>query len=242
MLQVCVNGSRNRDECPWLPLSPAELAEEARAAVAAGAEDVHLHPKLPDGTDTLDPDAVAEVLQRVRAAVPGVPVGVTTGAWAVPDPAERARLVRAWTVLPDHASVNWHEKGADLVAEALLERGIGIEAGIYSGTDAAARFLDSPYADRVLRVLAEVVDPDPRTAPTTAATLLDALSGARRPPILLHGENDGAWPVLRLAATLGLHTRIGLEDVLHDADGTTATGNVPLVTSAKVLLAAGGGA
>lgn len=45
--------------------------------------------------------------------------------------------VRAWTVLPDHASVNWHEDGA---ADVLLSGGIGVAAGIFSGTGAAARF------------------------------------------------------------------------------------------------------
>jgi uncharacterized protein (DUF849 family) len=142
MIQVCLNGPRTRADHPRLPVTPEQLAEAAREAVAAGAQDIHLHPKGPDGLDSLAPDRVAAAVTAVRAAVPGIRVGVTTGAWAVPDPAQRVRLVRAWTVLPDHASVNWHEEGAGTVADALLERGVDIEAGIFSGTDAAHRFLD----------------------------------------------------------------------------------------------------
>ncbi|MFG2887980.1 3-keto-5-aminohexanoate cleavage protein [Streptomyces sp. NPDC048248] len=56
MLQVCLNGSRLREHCPNLPSTASELAEAAWAAVAAGAEDIHLHPKGPDGSDTLAPD------------------------------------------------------------------------------------------------------------------------------------------------------------------------------------------
>lgn len=67
-------------------------------------------------------------------------------------------------MLPDHASVNWHEDGADFVAEALLDRGVGIEAGLYSGTDAVTRFFAWPSAHRVLRLRAEVTDTDPHTA------------------------------------------------------------------------------
>ncbi|MEV0618870.1 3-keto-5-aminohexanoate cleavage protein [Nonomuraea sp. NPDC050404] len=239
MLQVCPNGARDPGACrglPILPVLPGELAAAVRQAVAAGASDVHLHPKTPQGADTLDPEHVAAAVTAVREAVPGVPVGVTTGAWAMPDPRRRAELIRSWPVLPDHASVNWHEEGAEAVAEALLERGVGIEAGIFSGTPAAGRFLASPLADRVLRVLAEVTDPDPRTAPATARALLAELGDALRAPVLLHGEEAAAWPVLGLAAELGLDARIGLEDVLELPDGTPATTNAELVRAAWTML------
>ncbi|MFC9746725.1 3-keto-5-aminohexanoate cleavage protein [Streptomyces niveus] len=234
--QVCLNGSRTRADHPHLPISPAELAAAARDSVAAGAVDIHLHPKDRDGTDTLAAPHVAAALAAVRAAVPGIPVGVTTGAWTTPDAERRAALVRAWTVLPDHASVNWHEDGADLVADALLDRGVGIEAGLYSGTDAIRRFLAWPSAHRVLRVLAEVRDTDPHTALSTAAALLGDLTGTSA-PVLLHGEDGSAWPVLRLAAAEGLSTRIGLEDVLHLPNGSPATDNAELVRCAGEFIA-----
>ncbi|UQI49668.1 3-keto-5-aminohexanoate cleavage protein (plasmid) [Streptomyces sp. HU2014] len=235
MLQVCLNGSRLSEHCASLPFTPAELAEAARAAVAAGAEDIHLHPKGPDGMDTLAPDIVAATIKAVRVSVPGIPVGITTGAWAVPDAERRADMVRSWTVLPDHASVNWHEDGADLVAGALCDKGIAIEAGIYSGTDAAARFRTSPFAERVLRVLAEIVDTDPCSAVSTADHLLQELGTDLPAPVLLHGEDGGAWTVLHLATRLGLATRIGLEDVLHTPDGAPATDNAALVRAARAL-------
>ncbi|WP_455711960.1 3-keto-5-aminohexanoate cleavage protein [Streptomyces decoyicus] len=55
-------------------------------------------------------------------------------------------------------------------------------------------------------------------------------------PVLLHGEDGGAWPVLRLAAVLGLATRIGIEDTLLLPDGRPATGNAQLVATAKTLV------
>ena len=33
----------NRDQCPWVPYTPAEIAEEARRAYEAGAAVVHIH-------------------------------------------------------------------------------------------------------------------------------------------------------------------------------------------------------
>ncbi|HEX2314682.1 MAG TPA: 3-keto-5-aminohexanoate cleavage protein, partial [Thermomonospora sp.] len=202
--------------------------------------DAHLHPRDATGVESLEPEPVARAVAAVRAAAPGVPVGVTTAAWAEPDPYRRAALVRSWTVLPDHASVNWHEEGAAMVAESLLERGVGIEAGIFSGTDGAERFLAWPGAGRVLRVLAEVTDPDPRTAAATGRDLLERLRDAER-PVLLHGEEGGAWPVLRLAAELGLDTRIGLEDTLLLPDGRPAADNAALVRAGRAIVTDGDG-
>ena len=240
---MCLNGPRGAADGAMVPLTPHELAESAAQAVAAGATDIHVHPKSPCGRDSLSPRVLAPALEAIRARV-SVPVGVTTGAWAEPDPAARLARVRSWTVLPDHASVNWHEEGAEEVTAALLDLGVGVEAGIWSGTDAAARFAASPLGPRVLRVLAEVTDTSPDTAEETARALLTDLGSAlphsrlrssgryRRRPVLLHGEDGGAWPVLRLAGRLGLATRVGLEDTLFLPDGERALTNAQLVAEA----------
>ncbi|MQY38853.1 hypothetical protein SRB17_68670 [Streptomyces sp. RB17] len=214
-------------------MSPEDIAHSAAKAVAAGATEIHVHPKTPCGHDSLSPRVLAPTLEAIRARV-AVPVGVTTGAWAEPDPAARLARVRSWSVLPDLASVNWHEPGAEAVAEQLIARGVGVEAGIWSGTDGAARFAASALGPRVLRVLAEVTDPDPATAEASARTLLTELGSAHGRPVLLHGEEGGTWPVLRLAGRLGLATRIGLEDTLVLPDGRRAEGNAQLVAEGLV--------
>ncbi|GAB2856076.1 3-keto-5-aminohexanoate cleavage protein [Streptomyces deserti] len=237
MVQVCLNGPRGAAHGAAIPLSPEAMADSAAEAVAAGATDVHVHPKTPCGHDTLSPRVIAATLEAIRARV-SVPVGVTTGAWTEPDPAARLERIRGWTVLPDHASVNWHEPGAEEVAALLLGLGVGVEAGIWSGTDGAARFAASPLGPRVLRVLAEVTDPEADSAEASARALLSDLGTAHGRPVLLHGEEDGTWPVLRLAGRLGLATRIGLEDTLLLPDGERAASNAQLV--AEALLQYGG--
>ncbi|MGJ5750440.1 uncharacterized protein (DUF849 family) [Streptomyces puniciscabiei] len=232
-MQVCLNGRRSPADSSNVPMVPDDLARSAAQAVTAGATEVHVHPKTPCGHDSLSPRVLAPALEAIRARVP-VPVGVTTGAWAEPDPAARLARVRAWPVLPDFASVNWHEPGAEAVAEQLIAMGVGVEAGIRSGTDGAARFAVSPLGPRVLRVLAEVTDPDPASAEASARTLLTELGSAHDRPVLLHGEEGGTWPVLRLAGRLGLATRIGLEDTLFLPDGQRASGNAQLVAEGLV--------
>ncbi|MGW0878836.1 3-keto-5-aminohexanoate cleavage protein [Streptomyces sp. NPDC002671] len=231
MVQVCLNGRRTAADGARVPLSPQDMAGSAAEAVAAGATEIHVHPKTPCGHDSLSPRVLAPTLHALRARV-RVPVGVTTGAWAEPDPDARLARVRGWTVLPDFASVNRHEPGAEKLAEQLLGLGIGVEAGLRSGTDGAERFTRSPLAPRVLRVLAAVTDPDPATAEASAHALLAAIGTAHGRPVLLHGEDGGTWPVLGLAGRLGLATRIGLEDTLVLPDGRPARSNAELVREA----------
>ncbi len=106
LLKACVNGSRRRGAHPALPVTPAELAADVSRIVAAGVDALHLHPKDARGLDTLGAVEVAAALAAVRAAAPDVPLGVTTGAWALPDPHQRVAAVRGWTTLPDFVSVN----------------------------------------------------------------------------------------------------------------------------------------
>jgi uncharacterized protein (DUF849 family) len=209
--------------------------------VGAGAGALHLHPKDAHGADTLDGTVLAEVLRAVRSAVPGTPVGTTTGAWAVDDPAERCAAVRGWEVLPDYASVNWHEDGSEQLAELLLHRGIGVEAGLWTPA-AVAAWVRWPRRAECTRVLLEVGDGFAADGGLDQAELLVSTLGdtAGDVPVLLHGEGITAWPVLADAVRRGMDTRIGLEDVLVGPDGDPVSGNADLVRIARSLVAGSG--
>lgn len=245
MLKACVNGARGKKDHPALPVTATELARDVAAVVAAGAAAVHLHVKDDQGADTFDGSAMADVMSAVQRAAPGVPVGVTTGAWALPDPAERIAAIQSWgrlPVRPDFASVNWHEDGAEEVAAALLDIGIAVEAGLWH-VGGAQSWLASPHRDRCLRVLLELPDGlGPAAIEDQVARLLRLVGSStfgddEGLAVVLHGEGETAWPALQLAARLGLSTRIGLEDVLSMPDGATAVDNAALVGLARDLLA-----
>ena len=235
LLKCCVNGPRLVAEHPALPVTAEQIAQAAVDAQAAGAGAVHLHAKLPDGQDTLEASRVGEAVLAVRAACPGLPVGVSTGAWAEPDPARRRDAIRSWRELPDFASVNWHEEGANDVSRALLEQDIGVEAGLWSG-DAVDAWLDSPLRDKHLRVLLELSDGMTEDDVHEATDdMLGRLRGRTDLPVLLHGSGTSAWPAYHYAVALGLDCRIGLEDTLELPDGTTARDNAALVHAARVM-------
>jgi uncharacterized protein (DUF849 family) len=236
-LKACLNGPREPSEHPALPVTPAAIAADAAAAVAAGAGALHIHPKDAAGRDTLEPAVVAAVLEAVRAAVPDVPVGLTTGAQAAPGPAERIGLVRGWAVRPDFVSVNWHEPGSPELAEVLLDMRIGVEPGLWQPA-AVAAWRAWPQRGQCVRVLLEITeDLPPDEAAGAALALMTALgpdTGAI--PVLLHGEGTSAWPVFAVAVREGLQARMGLEDSLVLPDGSPARGNADLVTAARALL------
>ncbi|GAA1892119.1 3-keto-5-aminohexanoate cleavage protein [Lapillicoccus jejuensis] len=234
MLQVCLNGARRPFE--GVPVTAARLAAQAAAAVAASAHGIHVHPRADGGAETLDGDLHRLVLAAIREAAPGVPVGVSTHEAIEPEPVARLAAVRRWPGPadggPDHASVNWHEDGAVEVAQALHENGIGIEAGLFTPL-AAAALAESRWPQRVLRVLVEAI---PGTTPGAeglwAAERIIAALGPVPCPLLVHGEEQWTWPVLRWAQRQGHDTRIGLEDTLLDEHGLRVTDNASLVTQA----------
>ncbi|MFD5213952.1 3-keto-5-aminohexanoate cleavage protein [Microbacterium sp. NPDC058345] len=233
LLQVCVNGARDVAQHPSLSADATVVADSAARAVAAGAQEIHVHPKDAAGRDSLVADDVVRWVRAVRAACPGVPVGVTTGAWAEPVVERRLAAMTEWTELPDFASVNWHEAGADEVAALLLSRGVGVEAGIWDDAGLKA-WRRSPVRAQCLRLLIELPDEPAEVVHSHAEGMLAHVHRAEPDmPILLHGEERSTWAAIDLAIERGLHTRIGLEDCLTLPDGTVAPDNAALVRAAR---------
>jgi uncharacterized protein (DUF849 family) len=233
LLQACLNGPRDRREHGALPVTTEELAADARACVRGSAAAFHVHPRGPDGRESLAGAVVDRTVAAVRDAS-ARPVGVGTGAWVEPDSERRSSLVSTWTE-PDYASVNLSERGADRVMRALLERGIGIEAGVWSVED-AERLAETGFAARLTRVLVEMVDGDPGAEETAREvdSALDRLGIDA--PRLHHGQDESAWPVLRQAVSLGRDLRIGLEDCLFLPTGEIAPDNAALVRAAREVM------
>ncbi|HEV7897322.1 MAG TPA: 3-keto-5-aminohexanoate cleavage protein [Planosporangium sp.] len=230
-LKACLNGGRRRSDHPAVPVTPDELAVAAAAAVAAGAEAVHLHPRGSDGAESLHPDDVAAAVSAVRRACPATPIGVSTGLWITEnDHVARSALVAGWAPLPgparpDFASVNLSETGAHPLADLLRDAGIGVEAGVWSVAD----------ADRIAptgwwRILVEMIEVPAGAAVAAAERVLRRLDERGvRGPRLLHGEGSACWPLVAHAGRLGLPTRVGLEDTVHGPGGEAVADNGELV-------------
>ena len=70
VIEVALNGNRDRAENEAVPYTAAELAAEARRCADEGATLFHVHARADDGGWTADPARYAEVVRSLREAVP----------------------------------------------------------------------------------------------------------------------------------------------------------------------------
>jgi uncharacterized protein (DUF849 family) len=203
------------------------------ACLRAGAGGFHIHPRDPTGRETLNAEIVNDVVASTRQAC-GVPVGVSTGAWIEPELERRIEQIRAWRT-PDYATVNLSELGATEIMQALMEAGVGIEAGVWTVADAEL-LAASGFGDRIFRICVEPVD----LRAATAVAFVDEIHSALdrlgfTAPRLQHGDGEATWVLLLNAIERGCDTRIGLEDTLSEPTGHQTAGNAALVRSARAL-------
>jgi uncharacterized protein (DUF849 family) len=232
-IRACLNGSRPVGSHPALPLTPGQLGEEGRRAIAAGAVALHIHPRNHEGNESLEAAVIEPALLGLRKACPGVLLEVSTAAWIEADVGRRLAYVRQWSVLPDSAGVNFGEPGAAELARTLLARGIGVEAGLFSAEDARLMVAAGVAQDCNHVQIEPIMTTDIAEALAIAQAIEQVLDDAgvttRR---LLHGKDATCWPLLAYAFSRGYAARIGLEDTLLLPDGQIAGDNAELVQTA----------
>jgi uncharacterized protein (DUF849 family) len=223
-IKACLNGGRSRTEHPAVPHTPAELAADAKAVRLAGAFAVHVHPRDAKGRQSMSAAACDAAVQAIRAAVPGLPIGLSTAAAIDPDPFARAAAIGTWRRRPDFVSVNVSELGWAGILRAALHAGIAVEVGLASPADAEA-FTASNFTHQVLRALIEV-DGGAQEAFEVSRLVPAGI------PQLWHGYDERTWQVIEAAAAEGHDVRVGLEDVLALPGGEPAADNAELVRAA----------
>lgn len=239
IITAALNGAEvTRQQCPALPISPTEIAAEARRCSQAGASIVHVHGRLADGTPTQDRETYRRILEAIREET-DVLVQFSTGGAVGMSAEER---IAPLDLKPDIATltlgtVNF---GTDVFlnpmpmvlsyAERFNRLGVPAELEIFdSGMLGAARFLIRKnllqvpyYFDFVLGV--------PGGMEASLKNLLflrDSLPADR--PWSVAGIGRHQLP-LGLAATLeGGHVRVGFEDNIYYRKGEPATSNAQLV-------------
>lgn len=228
-VKACLNGGRTRSEHPAVPQTPSELAADAIAVRRAGAFAVHVHPRSASGAETMSAAACDAAVLAIRAAVPGMPVGLSTAETIMSDPFARTAAVKTWRHPPDFVSVNLSELGWAGIVRAALHAGIGVEAGLSSPGD-AEELAHSPFAHQLVRVLVEV-DGGAEEARAVARLVPDGV------PQLWHGYGHRTWEVVIAGTAAGHDVRVGLEDVLTLPEGGAAADNAELVATAVRIIA-----
>ncbi|GLQ05792.1 3-keto-5-aminohexanoate cleavage protein [Sneathiella chinensis] len=123
IITVAPNGARKTQaDHPALPISPEELAREAKACAAAGAAMIHLHVRKEDKTHTLDPARYREAMSAIRDACgDDILIQVTTEAVGLYEAPEQMAVIRE--LAPQSASLAIREivpEGGEEQARAFL--------------------------------------------------------------------------------------------------------------------------
>lgn len=108
VLNLAPNGMiPTRELTPWVPITPAEVAEEALEAAEVGVTMVHLHARDPNtGEPSSDPGLYAEIVSTIRKYNRSLIVGISTSGRNVPDFESRsACLDLTGDARPDFASL-----------------------------------------------------------------------------------------------------------------------------------------
>jgi len=234
---------------PAVPYTPAEIAQEAIAAVQAGASIVHLHAREEDGSPSQRTELFAEAVRLIRQEV-DVIIQISTGGAVTATPDERLAPVRELDPAPEMASLTlgtvnfgndvfWNPP--DLIetfAKEFQRRGIKPELEIFEAG--------------MMTTAQRLVKKELLTGPLQFDFVLGvpgALAGTPENLMYLYSQlPEGAtWTVAGIGAAelklgaiaiaLGGHVRVGFEDNVFYRKGEKATGNAQLVARIARLAA-----
>jgi len=244
-----------REQCPAIPYTPKEIADEAKRAADAGAAIVHIHARTPEGGPDWSVDTFAEILSEVRARTE-VMVNFSTGAVGV---AAEDRVAHIRELRPEIGALNmgsmnyaiysakkktfYHDhvfanpfKDIRFFLEAMNDAGVRPELECFDTGHIAntAPLIDMgvlrpPYQfSLIMGVLGGI--------PGTTRHLVDQVdtlpSGSLWQVI---GIGLNQWPLVAAAIAMGGNVRVGLEDNFYVEEGKMAKSNAELVEKAARL-------
>jgi uncharacterized protein (DUF849 family) len=249
----------NRQQCPYIPYTPVEIADEAKRAHDAGASVVHIHARNDDGTPTFSPATFAKIKEEIQKRCP-VLLNFSTGT-IVDDVSEQCSYVRESK--PHIAALNmgtmnyskYSEKRKNFVFDMVFPNTYAkiiklLGAMNESGVKPELECFDTGHTHGIWPLL----DMGILRPPLQFSFIVNVLGGI--PPtveslqlqkkIALELAPDSEWEVIgiskcgwRMIATalvLGGNVRAGLEDNLYLPNGEMAKSNGALIEVAARMV------
>ena len=249
-----------------VPVTPAEMAREARAACDAGASVVHVHfRQQAPGKGHLpswEPEVALEIAQAIRDACPGIVFNQSTGVVGsdISGPVACMRAIRPEIAAANAGSLNYLKVRSDgrwawkpMLFDNPVEK---IEAFLQVMQETGAlpefecfdvgivRSVDMYLNTGLYRGHADVnfvmgVDSGMPTDATLLPLLVGLLPADATWQVTAIGR-ENVWPLHRRTAELGGNLRTGLEDTFYLPDGRKARSNGELVETIVALARAAG--
>jgi 3-keto-5-aminohexanoate cleavage enzyme len=242
-----------------VPVTPAQMAAEARAAFDAGAAIVHVHLRQQGAglghLPSWEPELAAEVCDAIRAACPGILINLTTGVLGadISGPVACVQSVRPEIAACNAGTLNYLKVNSDgswawppmvfdnPVAKVQKFLAAFAECGTHPEFECfdvgILRSVGMYLKAGLYRGVPEVnLVMGVASGMPCDAELLSLLQ--RWLPVSEHGPavwqatligRAEVWPVHAAAARLGGMLRTGLEDTFYLPDGSRARGNGELI-------------
>lgn len=248
MITAAIVGAETmREQTPYIPYTPEEIAQEALKCREAGAIMVHVHGRLDDGTPTQSREVFEQILTKIRERS-DVLVQFSTGGAVWMDIEER---IEALDLKPDMATlttgtVNF---GDDIfvnslpmirtIAERLKKYQIRPEFEIFDVgmLDTAKKLLKDGLVDAPAHFDFVLGVPGALSASVRHLHfLVESLPEGSTWSVAGVGRHE--LPMAEEAIKLGGHVRVGLEDNIYIAKGQLARGSWELVEHVAKIAAA----
>ncbi len=246
----------NRKQCPHIPYTPVEIAEECKRAYDAGAAVVHIHARRDDGTPTFDPKVFAAIKDEVQKRCP-ILLNFSTGT-VLDDVTEQCTYVKESR--PHIAALNmgtmnyskYSENRKSFVFDMVFSNTYTkivklLEAMNEAGVKPELECFDSGHTHGIWPLL----DMGVLKKPLQFSFIVNVLGGI--PPLVeslqlqtkimppgseweVIGISKCGWRMLGTALVLGGNIRAGLEDNLYLPNGEMAKSNGELIEVAARMV------
>jgi len=234
-----------KNETPYVPLQPKEIAEEIYACWEAGAAMAHIHVRDDEDKASMNFDKFRETVERVRASDCDIAINLTTsGGIGLKD---EERMKPFAELLPEMASydcgtMNWaHTTVFENRPQFLENLGLKMQA---VNVKPEIEVFDAGMIYNALYYLKRGILKAPLhfqfclgVPGGTAATVENLLHLKSLIPAdatwSTFGVGKGAVPIMLAAIALGGHVRVGMEDNIFLRKDVLAQSNVEFIEQVK---------
>lgn len=245
----------NRKQCPAIPYTPKEIAQDAKRAYDAGATVVHIHGREDDGAPSWRLEVFEEIAAETRALCPII-LNFSTGTLD-DDISDQAAIIQK--VKPEIAALNmgtmnyakYSKSRKQFVFDMVFPNTFGkissfLEVMNEAGVKPELECFDSGHAASV----GPLYDMGLLKRPTQFSFILGVLGGIPVSPESLQLQrnqipHDATWEVIGIGRTqwrsvasaliFGGNIRVGLEDNFYLPNGEMAKSNGELCEAAAAL-------
>jgi uncharacterized protein (DUF849 family) len=246
-----------RDQCPYIPYTPKEIAEEGKRAVDAGASILHIHARQESGMPAYDIETYRKIGEEVRQLCGNVIINYSTGAVGI---SREERIHQVTALKPDMAALNmssmnyaiYSPKTKEFYHDFVFQNPFKdilffLQKMKEAGTVPEMEVFDNGHINNAV----PLIDMGILQKPYVFSFVMGVLGGI---PIstqnLLHqaasvppgshwqviGIGRKQWQAVAAAITIDGHIRVGLEDNFYLPEGEMAKSNGELVGAAAKLV------